>query len=31
MDILISRDWNDLLGPFTVNPSTLDRQPVTRP
>jgi hypothetical protein len=25
MDILISRDWNDLLGPFTVNPATLDR------
>ena len=31
MDILISRDWNDLLGPFTVNPATLDRQPVMRP
>jgi ethylbenzene hydroxylase subunit beta/complex iron-sulfur molybdoenzyme family reductase subunit beta len=29
MDILISRDWNDLLGPFTVNPATLDR-PVER-
>ena len=25
MDILISRDWNDLLGPFTENPAELDR------
>ena len=28
MDILISRTWEDLLGPFTVNPATLDRQPL---
>ena len=28
MDILISRDWNDLMGPFTQNPAELDRQPV---
>ena len=28
MDILISRDWNDLMGPFTQNPSELARQPV---
>jgi ethylbenzene hydroxylase subunit beta/complex iron-sulfur molybdoenzyme family reductase subunit beta len=28
MDILISRDWNDLLGPFTENPAELQRQPV---
>lgn len=27
MDILISRDWNDLLGPFTVNPATIERPP----
>jgi len=27
MDILIARDWNDLLGPFTENPADLDRQP----
>ncbi|MBA4180226.1 MAG: respiratory nitrate reductase subunit beta [Anaerolinea sp.] len=26
MDVLISRDWNDLMGPFTQNPSELDRQ-----
>jgi ethylbenzene hydroxylase subunit beta/complex iron-sulfur molybdoenzyme family reductase subunit beta len=25
MDILISRDWNDLLGPFTQNPAELER------
>jgi len=28
MDILISRHWQDLLGPFTVDPATLQRQPV---
>jgi ethylbenzene hydroxylase subunit beta/complex iron-sulfur molybdoenzyme family reductase subunit beta len=28
MDILISRDWNDLLGPFTTDPTTLQRRPV---
>jgi hypothetical protein len=28
MDILISRDWNDLMGPFTQNPAELDRQQV---
>lgn len=28
MDILISRDWNDLMGPFVQNPAELDRQPV---
>lgn len=28
MDILISRNWNDLLGPFTVDPAQLQRQPV---
>lgn len=27
MDILISRDWNDLMGPFTQNPAELDRAP----
>lgn len=27
MDILISRDWNDLLGPFTENPAEIDRPP----
>jgi steroid C-25 hydroxylase beta subunit len=27
MDILISRDWNDLLGPFTQNPAELQRPP----
>ena len=30
MDILISRDWNDLLGPFTADPALIDRQPVGR-
>ena len=30
MDILISRDWNDLMGPFTQNPAELIRPPVTR-
>lgn len=25
MDILISRDWNDLMGPFTQNPAQLSR------
>ncbi len=29
MDILISRDWNDLLGSFTGNPAELQRQPVS--
>jgi len=28
MDILISRQWDDLMGPFTVNPATLERQPI---
>jgi ethylbenzene hydroxylase subunit beta/complex iron-sulfur molybdoenzyme family reductase subunit beta len=27
MDILISRHWQDLLGPFTVDPATLERRP----
>jgi hypothetical protein len=27
MDILIARDWNALLGPFTVNPAELERRP----
>ncbi|MCC7366284.1 MAG: respiratory nitrate reductase subunit beta [Dehalococcoidia bacterium] len=27
MDMLISREWNDLLGPFTENPAGLDRPP----
>jgi len=27
MDILISRDWNDLLGPFTGDPTALQRRP----
>ncbi|MFQ5381203.1 MAG: 4Fe-4S dicluster domain-containing protein [Dehalococcoidia bacterium] len=27
MDLLISRDWNDLLGPFTENPAELERPP----
>lgn len=27
MDILISRDWNDLMGPFTRNPAELERIP----
>jgi len=31
MDILISRDWNDLLGPFTANPATIERLPVRTP
>lgn len=31
MDILISRDWNDLLGPFTVNPAELERPPAGSP
>jgi len=30
MDMLIARDWNDLLGPFTGNPAELDRQPRKR-
>ncbi len=30
MDILISRDWNDLMGPFTQNPAELQRPPVAR-
>jgi ethylbenzene hydroxylase subunit beta/complex iron-sulfur molybdoenzyme family reductase subunit beta len=30
MDILISRDWNDLLGPLTVNPAELDGLPRRR-
>ena len=30
MDILISRDWNDLMGPFTQNPAVLQRPPVVR-
>ncbi len=28
MDILISRDWNDLLGPFRADPAVMQRQPV---
>jgi ethylbenzene hydroxylase subunit beta/complex iron-sulfur molybdoenzyme family reductase subunit beta len=28
MDLLISRDWNDLMGPFTQNPAELDRLPM---
>ena len=27
MDILIARDWNSLLGPFTVDPGELERPP----
>ncbi len=27
LDALISRDWNDLLGPFTVDPGGLERPP----
>lgn len=27
MDILISRDWNDMMGPFTQNPAELERLP----
>ncbi len=27
MDILIAYDWNRLLGPYTVDPGTLDRPP----
>lgn len=27
LDALISRDWNDLLGPFTVDPGRLERPP----
>jgi len=27
MDILISRHWEDLLGPFDSNPSLLQRRP----
>ncbi len=30
IDILISRDWNDLLGPFTTNPAEIDRPPQAR-
>jgi DMSO reductase family type II enzyme iron-sulfur subunit len=30
IDILIARDWNDLMGPFTQNPAVLDRPPVRR-
>lgn len=28
MDLLISRRWEDLLGPFDVNPATIERQPI---
>ena len=27
MDILIARNWNDLLGPFPVDPGQLERPP----
>lgn len=30
MDLLIARDWNDLMGPFTANPAELDRPPAVR-
>lgn len=30
LDILISRDWNDLMGPFTQNPPALQRPTASR-
>jgi len=27
IDILIARDWQQLLGPYTVDPGTLKRPP----